>query len=108
MRMSPPQKMQPDDKNTSRPRSGLAALLPTCRDAARLQSEALDTKLCFSKRLGLWLHLMICKWCRRYGKQIHFLQRAASKHADELTAGVPQNLSPEARERIKQRLQSEK
>src|SRR5215831_12845564 len=100
--------MQPSNKLFSALKGGFGALLPTCRDAARLQSEALDVKLCFSKRLGLGIHLLICKWCRRYGKQIRLLHEAASEHPDSFTAAVPQQLSPEARERIKQRLQSER
>lgn len=96
------------NKMLSALKSGFGALLPNCRDAGRLQSEALDTKLCFSKRAGLRLHLLICKWCRRYGKQIHFLHEAASGHADRFTEAIPQQLSPEARERINKRLQSEK
>jgi hypothetical protein len=82
------------------------ALNTTCRDASRLQSEALDTKLCFSKRVGLGLHLMICKWCRRYGKQIRFLREAAHEHPESLSEAVPQKLSTEARERIKRRLKA--
>jgi predicted AAA+ superfamily ATPase len=89
-------------------KSGYGALSPTCRDASRLQSEALDKKLSLSKRLGLWLHLLICKWCRRYGKQIRFLRSAAQECPDHLTEAGPQKLSAEARERIRQRLQSEK
>jgi hypothetical protein len=84
------------------------SLSPNCREAARLQSEALDKKLPFSKRLGLRLHLLICKWCRRYGKQIRFLRSAAHQCPDDLTEAAPQKLSAEARERIRQRLQSEK
>jgi hypothetical protein len=86
--------------------SGIRSLSPTCRDASRLQSEALDHPLSAAKRLGLWLHLLICKWCRRYGKQIRFLHHQAHEHPDELTEALPQKLSPEARERMKQRLQS--
>lgn len=106
--MNPRQKMQSDDKKTSSVKSGIGALSLNCRDAVRLQSEALDTKLCLSKRLGLWLHLLICKWCRRYGKQIHFLHDAANVHGENLANAAPQTLPPESRERIKQRLQSEK
>lgn len=100
--------MQSDNKSTTPVKGGFGALSLSCRDAARLQSEALDTKLCFSKRLGLRLHLLICKWCRRYGRQIRFLHDAAGEHSESLTDAVPQQLSPEARERIKQQLQSEK
>lgn len=80
----------------------------TCRDASRLQSEALDKKLSFVQRLGLALHLAICKWCRRYGRQVRFLREAAHEHPENLSEAVPQKLSAEARERIKQRLQSER
>ncbi len=81
-------------------------MLLSCRDASRLQSEALDKELSLSKRLGLSLHLVICKWCRRYGKQIRFLRHAAHEHPENLSEAVPQKLSPEARERIKQRLRA--
>jgi hypothetical protein len=100
--------MQSEDKKTNFVKSGFGALWLNCHDTARLQSEALDTKLSFSKRLGIRLHLLICKWCRRYGRQIRFLHEAAGEHPDRLTEPAPQQLSPEARERIKQRLQSEK
>jgi hypothetical protein len=89
-------------------RSGCANLSPGCREAARAQSEALDHPLPPTKRAGLWLHLLICKWCRRYGKQIRFLGAAAHEHTDALTEAVPQTLSVNARERMKQKLQSEK
>ena len=84
----------------------VCTFLPSCREASRMQSEALDTKLCLSKRIGLSLHLLVCKWCRRYGKQIHFLRCAAHEHEENLSESVPQKLSPEARERIKQRLRN--
>jgi hypothetical protein len=100
-------KMQPVKKIIELVKNGLRTLSPTCRDASRLQSEALDGKLSFSKRLGLAMHLLICKWCRRYGKQVRFMRDAAREHPDNLSEAVPQKLSTEARERIKRRLQSE-
>ncbi|HEY6169972.1 MAG TPA: hypothetical protein VI454_18175 [Verrucomicrobiae bacterium] len=87
---------------------GMGDLSPSCKAATRLQSEALDRKLPLRQRFGLRLHLMLCKWCRRYGKQIAFLREAAHEHPDELAEPVPQKLSNEARERIKQRLQADK
>jgi hypothetical protein len=98
--------MQPLKKLSGLVKAGYRAFNPTCRDASRLQSEALETNLCFSKRIGLRLHLMICKWCRRYGKQIRFLRQAAHEHPENLSEAVPQQLSMEARERIKQRLKT--
>jgi len=92
----------------SKLKSGCANLSPDCREASRAQSEAIDHSLPPSKRIGLWLHLLICKWCRRYGQQLRFLRVAAHEHPDQLTEAAPQKLSPEARERIKQKLSSEK
>ena len=87
---------------------GFKALSPDCREAARLQSESLDRRLPLSKRVGLRLHLVYCKWCRRYGRQISFLRSAARESTEHDPAAPPQALSADARERIKRRLQSEK
>ena len=99
---------QNDMNSTAQPKNALArvALLisPTCRQAARLQSEALDRRLSLLERLGLLLHLWLCRWCRRYGNQLRFLRFAA--HQCEEHEQLPQTLSPEARQRIKQKLQS--
>src|SRR5438128_12507091 len=85
---------------------GTADLSPGCKTAARLQSEALDRKLPLPQRFGLRVHLLLCKWCRRYGKQITFLHSAAHEHADEMAEPVPQKLSAKARDRIKQKLRT--
>ena len=96
--------MKPPHKTPATQTSWVGALLPTCRQAARMQSDALDQPLPTAKRFGLWLHLLMCKWCRRYGRQIRFLSRAARDQPDKLAEAGPQALSDEARERIKQSL----
>ncbi len=85
-------------------RRWLAELSPGCREAARLQSLALDGVLSRRQRIGLRIHLLLCKWCRRYGKQIAFLRKAAHEHRDEAIEAMPQKLSDEARQRIKRSL----
>ena len=89
-------------------RTGFRTLLPTCRQASRLQSDALDKPVSLSRRIGLRFHLLLCKWCRRYGKQIRFLRDAVHDHPDELTEAAPRRLSPEARERLKRSLNHER
>jgi hypothetical protein len=84
----------------------LRALSPDCRAATRLQSDALDRDLSSLQRLGLRIHLALCVWCRRYGKQLRFLRKVAH-HCDEHPAKTASpGLSPAARERIKQALKS--
>jgi hypothetical protein len=86
--------------------NGVRTLSPNCRQASRLQSEAID-RLSFPKRLGLRLHLLICAWCRRYGKEVRFLRQAVHDHPEELNGVEPETLSAEARERIKRSLQND-
>jgi hypothetical protein len=90
------------------PLRAMCALSPSCKEAARLQSAALDRPLTLSEKFGLSFHLFFCNWCRRYGKQINFLRSAARQYEPEDQSSTPPALSSEARERIKQRLQSEK
>lgn len=85
-------------------KSVFAQLSPDCREATRAQSQAIDHHLPPAKRLGVWLHLSVCKWCRRYGKQIRFLRAASITNHEEFKESPPQKLSSEARERIKRRL----
>ena len=89
--------------------SFLARLLrwmPSCREALRLPSEALDHPLPPARRHGLWLHLLLCKWCRFYGQQIRWLRRAAQEHPDQLAQTTAAQLSPAARDRIRQKLRA--
>ena len=79
-------------------------LSPSCREATRLQSAALDHPLCWRQRLGLRIHLWLCRWCHRYGRQLKFLRHTARQHADHASGLPPQTLSPAARARLKQRL----
>ena len=84
--------------------SGLAELSPSCKAAARLLSESLDHKLTWRQQLGLRIHLLLCKWCSRYGKQIAFVHRAVHSQPDSVIMAVSPKLSPEAREQIKKQL----
>jgi hypothetical protein len=84
--------------------SGYKAISPDCREASRAQSESLDHPLPRSTRLGLSLHLVLCKWCRRNAQQIRYLRESAQAHQEELADASPQKLSNEARERMKRRL----
>ncbi len=85
-------------------KNGLRTISPTCREVTRLQSAALDHPLSVPRRIGLRLHLLLCKWCRRYGRQLRFLRAAAHEHPDDLTESEPHSLSQEARDRMKEKL----
>ena len=86
----------------------MSDLSPRCREVARLQSDALDHRLPWRKRVGLRIHLLLCKWCRRYGKQIAFLRSVARRSKEEDSCLPRQGLPSEARERIKRIIEAGK
>jgi hypothetical protein len=83
------------------------SLLSACKQTARLQSEAMDRRLSLLERIGLQLHLLLCKWCRRYVEQLTILHIAAFESDEHGSPIVPQRLSTDARERIKKELLSQ-
>lgn len=74
-----------------------------CKKVTQLVSESLDHKLPFYQRLGIRIHLMMCKFCSRYKEQLLFLRKTAqlysesSEHPDSSI-----QLPPEGGERIKE------
>ena len=86
----------------------LKLLSPCCRDAARLLSESMDRRLPLAERVGLRVHLLLCGLCRRYGRQLVFLRRLVDVFTKRVEAPAPpaaSELSPEARARIRERLE---
>ena len=86
---------------------GAGELSPSCREAVRLQSDALDRPLSPRQRLGLRIHLILCRWCRRYGGQIKFLRTAARDGVEHDVLRMSAALPPEVRERIKRSLREQ-
>jgi hypothetical protein len=79
-----------------------------CKEVTRMVSESLDRALPFYQRMGIRIHLMMCKLCTRYRKQLLILREAIhlkSKHDEEIE--LPISLPSGAKERIK-RLLAEK
>jgi predicted anti-sigma-YlaC factor YlaD len=68
--------------------------MPSCKQITELASKQLDKPLSRWQKWQLRLHLLICRHCRRYVKQMRFLQRISSH------LPTTQVLSAEARERI--------
>lgn len=76
----------------------------SCREVTRLVSESLDRELPLRQRMSTKIHLMMCKLCSRYNKQLAGLREAVRLHSmreDDMDF-YPASLSSEATERIKQ------
>lgn len=79
----------------------------SCKDVTQLVSESLDGKLSLRRRLTVRLHLLMCKFCSRFRRQMLFLSRVArdERLAEETEPHRPgEGLSPDARSRLKQLL----
>ena len=82
-------------------------ITPTCDVITQKISESLDHKISLRNRLKIRLHILFCKWCRRYQRQllsIHSLFEIRLQGEEEGTLPKGSTLTPEARERIKQNL----
>ena len=51
----------------------------TCQEATRLMSEEQDRELQMGERLGLSMHLVACRGCRQFHKQMDFLRMACRR-----------------------------
>jgi predicted anti-sigma-YlaC factor YlaD len=79
----------------------------TCEQATRVASARLDGPIPLAQRLRLAIHLAICRWCRRYARQIAFLRRVAAAASEAPAADTAPRLPEDARARIKAALKTQ-
>lgn len=73
-----------------------------CYEISRLVSESMDRRLPFYQRVGIRVHLAMCRLCNRFAEQLKVIRELSREffqyHEDlDHTTG----LSTEAKERIK-------
>ena len=79
----------------------------SCREATRLASERLDREMPFWRRMGLRLHVLMCRACSRYTRQVTALDRAVAEHYQGDLPTVEREILPEdSLKRIKNSLRS--
>ncbi len=77
----------------------------TCKEVTQMVSESLDRKLPLHQRMGIRLHLFMCKLCSRFRKQMLILREAMhlqDRYVED--ANHPLTLNLDTRERIKRAL----
>ncbi len=75
-----------------------------CKEVTQLASESLDRKLTLKERIGLRFHLMMCKLCTRYVRQLKFMHQASSGMDENHVKESDTQLSETARDRIRNKL----
>lgn len=87
------------------PKPGWFTLLNmNCAQASQLLGEDGDRRLLRRERLFLRMHLLGCRWCRRYGRQMQLLRTLIAEHTAESFDTHEVRLSEAARRRIAERI----
>ena len=74
-----------------------------CKKVTRLVSESLDRKLSLDQRMGMRIHLMMCKFCSRYQEQLFFLRKTARLYSESSEdSGLSIQLPSDVGKRIKE------
>jgi len=84
-------------------------VMPNCKEVAELVSFSLDETLPLKKRVGLKLHIMMCKFCLRNYKQLYLIRKLIGNKLRSDDAGKTEfdsRLSEESRQRISTVLKS--
>ena len=79
-----------------------------CKDVSQKISESMDRTLPLHHRMFIRIHILMCKYCSRFRRQLLLLREAAQKmdlSPEALAAAV--GLSPEARERMKKAIEAQ-
>ena len=71
-----------------------------CSHATRLISQSLERPLLRRERIALGFHLLVCKWCRRYRRQLRLIQGMIRAFASSDATGSGATLPDAARRRI--------
>ena len=76
-----------------------------CSDVSQKVSQSLDISLPFHHRMAIRVHLLMCRCCARFQRQLIML-RTLSRHVDghPSTKATPAKLSNETKQRIKKAL----
>lgn len=74
-----------------------------CKQASELVSKSLDQPLPWSQRLSLKFHLLMCKYCTRFLKQMRAIQQTIKQTQDEIELDASIKLSDSAKAEIIQK-----
>ena len=80
--------------------------MPSCQEATRLISEAMERKLSFKERFDLWTHLMVCDLCTQFSNQILGLRRVLRRYVPQEERRLTPDVKIWIRSAIKEKISS--
>lgn len=81
-------------------KAAILILTLRCEAASALASQELDEPLTAAERLALRGHLLACRSCRAFRRQLRLIREAARRAGPALDPDAVGGLSPEGRARI--------
>ncbi len=77
-----------------------------CKQASQLISQSLEQPLAMRERFALKLHLLICKYCRRFRQQLHAIGVALKLTARAIENDDTIKMPSETKQRLIQSIES--
>ena len=59
------------------------SLIPSCKEASELLSQAQDRPLTLAEKFALYVHLPLCEACRNFRKQLGVIRAAVRRYLDQ-------------------------
>jgi hypothetical protein len=77
-----------------------------CKQTSQLISQSLDRKLTLRERFALQLHLLICKYCKRFSQQVKIMRVSVRALINSVEKDDTITMPSSAKERISNVLQN--
>ncbi|MGZ8269557.1 MAG: zf-HC2 domain-containing protein [Methylophilus sp.] len=80
--------------------------LLNCKQTSQLVSQSLDRRLTWKERLAVRLHLLICKYCARFNRQLLAMRAGLKRLSQAIEQDTNIQLPSDAKARIAKALEA--
>lgn len=78
-----------------------------CKQTSQLVSQSLDRRLTWQERFAVKVHLWICKYCRRFSRQLLAVRSGLQRLTQSVEENTDLQMPSESKARIAKVLESE-
>lgn len=79
----------------------------SCKQTSQLVSQSLDRRLTLRERLAVRMHLLLCKYCRRFQQQLLTIRLGLTRMSQSIEQDTNIQMPSEAKARIGKALEAE-
>jgi Putative zinc-finger len=78
-----------------------------CKQTSQLVSQSLDRRLSLRERIAVRIHLLICKYCKRFSQQLLAMRLGLQRMTKSVEDDTQLHMPSESKARIAKALESE-